>query len=241
MKDWQLRKDNESMNDTAFVFLPGTLCNERVFQYQTSIFKKNVVVDLRHSPTIESMIEAVSSVSLDKFVLVGFSMGGHIAQEFALKFPQRVEKLIVIAASSWGYPAEEKKLVQGSLNLIEQGSFHGISEKRLKEYLHPVSFENLEIRQLIHEMAGTDAKEVYLRQIRATLERRTLIAEMEQLNLPVLFLGGANDQIVPIASIQSSAENMRAATFVSVDRCGHFVPLEQPAVANAKILEFVAS
>lgn len=222
------------------VFLPGTLCDERIFTHQMPIFPQHQVISLRVQTTIDEMVKSVEAVSFEKFTLIGFSMGGHIAQEFALKHPERVEKLIIIACSSEGYPVEEKKIVQGSLALIEKSKFTGITDKRLKDYLYPTSYENQEIKDLIQSMAGIDAKEVYLRQTKATLERRNLKADLKNLNLPVLFIAGAQDQIVPLESIRRSAENISGALLVEVEECGHFVPLEQATELNQTLEEFLS-
>lgn len=227
------------MKDSGLVLLPGTLCDERLYRFQEAEFPGSRVLDLRHSPTMESMIGVVESVARPEFVLVGFSMGGHIAQEFALRHPDRVERLVVIGSSSEGYPPDEKKVVLSSLPLIERGKFHGITDKRLREFLHPDAYADSEIRTLVQDMAGEDAKEVYLRQIRATLDRRDLKEEMKGLSVPVLFIGGADDQIVSIESIERSARSAKRGRFLSVPDCGHFVPLEKPEATNRAIREWI--
>ncbi len=221
------------------VFLPGTLCDERIFKFLTPLFPEHMIVDLRTPPTIEEMIKSVEQVPYEKFILIGFSMGGHIAQEFALKFPDRVEKLIVMGSSSEGYPIDERKIVESSIGLIERSKFTGITDKRLKEYLHPHSYENHEIKETIQSMAGADAKEVYLRQIKATLDRRDLKTDLKSMSLPVLFLAGADDHIVPLASIQRSADNISSARIAVIEECGHFVPLEKPQEVIKEISGFI--
>ncbi|QDK37566.1 alpha/beta fold hydrolase [Bdellovibrio sp. NC01] len=227
------------MINKVAVFLPGTLCDERLFAAQVRLFSQAIVVDLRHSDSVDQMIEAVGAVNVAKFVLLGFSMGGYIAQEFALKYPERVEKLIVMGSSSEGYPEEEKRIVESSIEIIKKGKFTGITDKRLKEYLYPSSYENTELRQVIHDMAGPDAKEVYLRQLRATLDRRELKHEMNHLSLPALFVGGADDKIVPFTSIERSANVVPKGQLAKISECGHFIPLEQPEALNKSITDFL--
>lgn len=221
------------------VLLPGTLCDERVFKNQIALFPQHEVLDLRHSSSIDEMIDVVSAVSVQKFHLIGFSMGGHIAQEFALRYPERIHRLVIIASSSLGYPVEEKKRVLSALDRIEKGKFDGISDKRLHDYLYSASYEKEDLRQLIHDMSGTDAKEVYLRQTHATLDRPDIKDRMNELIIPMMFIAGVNDQIVPLASVQESAENSPNAQFVMIKNCGHFVPLEQPEELNQHLINFL--
>ncbi len=226
-------------SDPLLVFLPGTLCDEQLWKYQTAVFPNHRVVSLRHQSSIPEMIDSVSAVEARSFVLIGFSMGGHIAQEFAIRFPERVEKLVIIAASSEGYPPEEKRKVSASLELIRRGTFTGISDRRLRDFLHPKAYANEEVRRTIHGMSGNDAKEVYLRQLEATLDRPHLLASMKDLKMDVTFIAGREDQIVPLPSITRSQQNVPNAKIFVIEECGHFVPLEHPGQLNQLLLKLV--
>ncbi len=221
-----------------FVFLPGTLCDERVWHHQTAAFKDSLVVNLRTQSTLEEMLESVSNVPFENFVLVGFSMGGYVAQEFALKFPERVKKLVLIGSSSEGYPAHEKEIILKALPQIEKGLFKGLTEKRLQQFLHPRSYENAGIRELIHSMAGQDAGEVYLRQLKATLDRRNLSKEIGQIRCPISVIAGKDDCIVSVDSILRMEKYAPRAEINVLPDCGHFVPLEKPDRVNELIYEF---
>lgn len=215
-----------------FVFLPGTLCDERVWKFQTQEFTDNIVVNLRIQNTQEAMLDAVKAVQAKRFILVGFSMGGHIAQEFALAYPERVSHVISIASSSEGYPKEEKEVSIKAKEFIKKGLFKGITDRRLKEFLHPKAYENQELRNLIHSMSGEDAAQVYLGQLDATLERRDLSKEIGSLKMPFIAIGGEDDKIVSKESILRIKDHNSAADIHIVSECGHFVPLEKPEVVN---------
>lgn len=212
---------------TPTVFLPGTLCDETLWTHQAPLFTQKQIISLRTQSTVAEMIKSVAQASFDSFNLIGFSMGGYIAQEFALAFPERVKDLVVIGASSMGYPEEEKAIVRSSIGMIRKGSFTGISDRRLKDYLDESTYTNVELRQFIQKMGGDDAKDVYLRQLEATLDRRVLLADMAQLQVPTLFVAGENDKIVSLESIKASRLNAKADLAI-VPHAGHFVPLEQP-------------
>lgn len=223
-----------------FVFLPGTLCDERLWHHQTAEFKEHTVVHLRTQSTLEAMIQAVADVPFEFFVLVGFSMGGYVAQEFALKHPARVKKLILMGSSSEGYPPHEKEIILRALPQIERGLFRGLTEKRLKEFLHPKSYEDVGIRNLIHSMAGVDAGEVYFRQLKATLDRRNLSTEIGKIRCPISVIAGKDDKIVPVESILRMERYAPQAEINVLPDCGHFVPLEKPERVNELIHEFTS-
>ena len=223
---------------SPFVFLPGTLCDERLWHHQLPVLRDTHVVNLRTQSRLDEMLKAVSDAPFASFVLVGFSMGGYVAQEFALRNPERVKALIILGSSCHGYPAKEKEIAKRMLPILEKGQFKGLSDTRLKQYLHPQSHTNSAIRDLVQEMMGSDANEVYFNQLKATLDRRDLSTEIHKVACPFTIVAGKEDQIVPVESIlKTSTYHPRANILVFTD-CGHFIPLEQPDKVNELLLQY---
>lgn len=221
------------------LFLPGTLCDETLWSEQISNFKNATVVSLRSQCSLEDMLQSVyAATSESKVILIGFSMGGYVAQEFAIKYPNKISKCVLIGSSLEGYPEKEKQIVLKFLPMIERGEFKGINDKRLKSYLYIDAYEKEEIRKKIQSMAGDDAGKVYSNQLKATLHRRNLIDEFSHIPLPILFIAGENDEIISVDSIRRSSQSTLNAKFISLKKCGHFVPLEKPKELNEILLKF---
>lgn len=225
------------MNRMPVVFLPGTLCDERLWQFQVKPLPSTWVVDLRTQKSLTAMLESVRQVPFESFVLVGFSMGGYLAQEFALSYPERVQHLVVVGSSPLGYPPHEKEIVLKSRAFIQSGFFKGITQKRLREFLHPTSYLKNELCELIKSMAGLDAAEVYLRQLEATLDRRDLTQELGRLQCPLTAIVGKQDQIIPPDTVLEFKKWVHLAEVFLLDECGHFCPLEKPDEVNQILLK----
>ncbi|MEW6056095.1 MAG: alpha/beta hydrolase [Bdellovibrionota bacterium] len=268
----------------TLVFLPGMLCDERVWAPQIEVLRANyeiIFVDLKPYDSIEGMVEAVNiavsgerdgdrprrrtrsgagvrsgrgtnsgagradsvskvgAATATKFILAGFSMGGYIAQEYALRFRENLSRLILVGVSGRGFTEEEREKHRWGKRLAEQSRFAGIPDQRLKEYLHPQSYEDVALRELIKDMAKTDASQVYLRQLKATQERRDLRAELVQVSCPVLVIGGAEDQIAPIEWMEELAGRFEDSRFVKIEESGHFVSLEKSAKVSEAIWAFL--
>ncbi len=221
------------------ILLPGTLCDERLFTHFIKAFPQTQVINLRSQKSVEEMLSSVEQVTRERFVLVGFSMGGYIAQEFVLRHPRRVKALILIGSSIEGYPEPEKEVVLKYLPMIQKGLFKGVTDKRLQQFLHPQAYAQREIRDLVQAMAGPDASEVYYRQLCATLVRRDLTHAVSELNCPTLLVGGREDQIVSAESLERSARAFLLAELRIIEACGHFVPLEKPEELHSIIHEFL--
>jgi pimeloyl-ACP methyl ester carboxylesterase len=221
------------------VFLPGTLCDERLWHFQQSAFPLSSVVNLRSQNTVEEMLQSIRAVPFESFVLAGFSLGGYVAQEFALSEPKRVTHLVLMGSSAMGYPDSERELFMKSRSLIESGLFKGITDRRLKEFLHPNAYAKPELRALIHSMAGPDAAAVYLRQVDATIHRPDLSERLKDLQCPLTAIGGMQDQIVSFEEILALKNYVPKANIQILEECGHFVPLEKPDEVNAILSEII--
>lgn len=217
---------------TPFVFLPGTLCDERLWHNQTALFKEHHHVNLRTQDNLPDMIAEVEKAPFKKFIVVGFSMGGYVALEFALNFPDRVKHVVAIGSSFLGYPAHELQVVEKAIPMIEKGLFKGITQRRMKEFLHPDSYEKAEVRDLIQSMAGPDASAVYLRQLKATLYRNNLSDKIIHLKKPLTAIGGKQDQVVLPETILEFKKAVPNSNVILLEGCGHFVPLEKPNEVN---------
>lgn len=222
-----------TMNQSIpFVFLPGTLCDERLWHHQLSLFPDSIVVNLRSQNSLQEMLDSVSDVKPEKFILVGFSLGGNIAQEFTIKFQERVQHLVLIGSSSLPYPKKEKEAAISAIPFIEKGLFKGITDRRLREFLHPKSYEDKELRDLIRSMSGVDAGVVYLKQINATLDRPDLSEKLKSITCPLTAIAGANDAIVNVEDVLILKGLNKNFKVEVVNECGHFVPLEKPEIVN---------
>lgn len=230
----------ESKKSLPFVFLPGTLCDERLWHYQQDEFPFSTVVNLRTQNTIEEMLSSIRDLSYEKFILVGFSLGGYVAQEFAISDPDRVQHLVLMGSSASGYPEKEKQAAISAKPFIEKGLFKGITDRRLRDFLHPDSYVKNELRELIHSMSGSDAGEVYLRQINATLDRPDFSESLKTLKCPLTAIAGREDKIVSVEDILKLKDlNIKNQVFI-FENCGHFIPLEKPKEVSCVLKQVLA-
>ncbi|MEK9760391.1 MAG: alpha/beta hydrolase, partial [Candidatus Puniceispirillum sp.] len=79
---------------------------------------------------IPDIAHKILAVTPDKFVLIGFSMGGYIAREICRLAPDRVEKLVLIATSSRGDTAARKVVKDATLRSID--NFSALSRNSIR-------------------------------------------------------------------------------------------------------------
>jgi pimeloyl-ACP methyl ester carboxylesterase len=175
--------------------------------------------------------------------VLGLSMGGMIAQELALGWPEMVRGLVLVATHCGGghkvLPTAEtmelfNKLLTGK-DLAEQ------MEGR-KSLFAPETLEHrpgVLARYAKVAAAYQAPPEVMQRQWEA-IQAFDTYDRLPSLAAPTLSLGGAEDRLVPPANAEILAQRIPGAKLKLIPQAGHQLLIEQPQEANAAVLEFLA-
>ena len=75
--------------------------------------------------------------------------------------------------------------------------------------------------------------------LHALRERPDSTPLLAQINVPVLVLAGADDQIAPVGGMEAMAKAIPGAEFAVIREAGHLSPLEQPREVNAAVVTFL--
>ena len=162
--------------------------------------------------------------------LVGLSMGGRIARNFALAHPERVKSL-VLANTSPGFDALTPEQVAA---FVEQ-----------RRHLDPLA----QAKRLVGPQASAEAlerlaaglravhRESYLKTVEASV-RQDRAAPVERIEAPTLVIGSSADPLYPLEIVRAMARRIAGARFVELPG-GHVSNLEQPERFNGAVLEFL--
>ncbi|MFQ6019893.1 MAG: alpha/beta fold hydrolase, partial [Dehalococcoidia bacterium] len=172
----------------------------------------------------------------------GVSMGGMIAQELALRHPQRVRTLI-LAATTYGGP----NAVMGSVDVVQAWTqlatlpYEEAYERGLP-FLYSDEFIARNKEQLIRE----GLKHAHLRpplpalrrQFQAVVQLDTY-ERLPQIRAPTLILTGTADKVVPPDNSRLLAERIPGSQLVELEDAGHGFLVEKAEESNATVLDFL--
>jgi len=175
----------------SLAFLPGTMCDERVWapvrqRLNMGFSTSYIAIETRR--TREAMFALIDSaaVSGDPLHLVAFSMGGYLALDYALSRPDRIASLVRVGSSAFGLTAEEAAERVRAITMLERHPYRGISQARLNQFVHPSHQSDPAVAGVIREMDRDLGKDVLISQLRETSTRAWLASRLLELRIPAL-------------------------------------------------------
>ena len=188
---------------------------------------------------------------INKASLVGHSMGGGVTLQFAIQFPDRIEKLVLVDSAGLG--REIHLLVRLiSLPLIgelltrpsRKGTF-----QLLKTYFYDSTLITDELVEMVYQLASLPgAQKSFLSCLRSgvnllgfrTTTIRSIIDNLTGIAVPTLVVWGKQDHILPLAHAYLAKDRIPNTELHILDPCGHIPQMERPGDFNELLLEFLA-
>ncbi|PQJ21793.1 alpha/beta fold hydrolase [Tenacibaculum sp. SG-28] len=206
------------------------MCTEALWKF---IFPKleninPIPIAITHCKSFEEINNEIAACIESPAVLVGFSLGGFIAMNFACNYPEKITKLIVIAANSSELKKKELQLRNQTITFLEKNKYAGITTTRMYQFLHEQQHKNQLLLDLIRNMDKALGKEILIRQLKATSFRSDISEKLKNIKIPVILIAAEDDRIVSFESVKTTAKNIRKSIVYKIKNCGHMIPLERP-------------
>lgn len=177
---------------------------------------------------------------IERAHVLGMSMGGMIAQEFALNYPEKTRSLILAVTNCGGreaVPAAPEVLMtlQGRGIRSPEDAFWAMA---------PFIYDANTPREIIAEdLAAREGKfvkpEDFMRQLQAIIFWQGTRSRLSNIKVPTLVLHGKNDQLIPSANAGILADQIPNAELVELENSSHIFMTDQPEKSAAAILEFL--
>ncbi|MEM6720549.1 MAG: alpha/beta hydrolase [Bacteroidota bacterium] len=221
-------------------FLSGTMCTPLLWEFVCRDLKpfECIFLDTTSATSFDEIDQLLDATLDENALVVAFSMGAYAAMHFAVSHPNRIQKMIVIAASAKGLNAKELQLRNSTIDFLEKHHYKGISTARTLQFLHPQQHQNNELIQLIKNMDAELGKEVLLRQLKATSQRIDLTQKLQNIQTKIHIIAAKEDALVKIEDIKQTQQQLAKATISILKNCGHMIPLEVPDLVHESILRF---
>jgi len=228
---------------TPLVFLPGMMCDERLFAPQIAAFKVERCVEVRPltaSDSVEALAQDVLAAAPPRFALAGLSMGGIVAMEIVRQAPERVAKLALMDTNPLAEDPERQRARTPQIEKARAGQLMEVIRDEMKpNYLFADGPNNAQIMDLCMDMAVALGPEVFIRQSIALRDRPDQSKTLRCYKGRALVLCGAEDTLCPVSRHHMMHEMLSNSVLQVIEGAAHMPTLEQPKETTAALARWL--
>jgi 3-oxoadipate enol-lactonase len=179
----------------------------------------------KHAADVKTLLD---ELKLAKINLIGLSYGSLVAQHFALLFPERLEKLILMSTFAHKTPYFEAIEVAWG-HALETGGYPLLFDVMLPSVLGEEYFKNpiipIELMRQMRAEANTDAKALF-KLMKATKERPDYREALKKITTPTIIIHGEKDLLISAHMAAEVHKSIPNSKFEIIPNVGHTLNLE---------------
>lgn len=185
----------------------------------------------------DAVVAVLDALGIEKVHLIGNSLGGGTAVRFALRYPDRAARLVLMGPGGLSLNVFAADPTEGTRRLMEFGASPGPSREKLAAFLKTLVFDRkLVTDELIDERYAYASDPAALDAMRSmgatfrdpkTFEDGMLWREAHRLRHEVLLIWGREDRVNPLDGALVALKLIRRAQLHVFGGCGHWAQLEK--------------
>ena len=231
----------------------GMLDNWQALAKEFACFFETHIVDLRnhgrsfhanqHNYEVmsEDLLSYLNTYNLDEVSLIGHSMGGKAAMNFACMYPDRVEKLVVVDISPKYYPPHHQEILSG-LKAVDRSNLTSRkdADQILSQYFSESAMRQFLLKNL-YWISSTELTfkfnlEVLSNQIENVGQALYTNALFDR---PTLFVAGQSSNYIKETDVELIESHFPDFEIVEIPKSGHWVHAENPDQFFDKVSRFL--
>jgi len=201
------------------------------------------------------MRDLLTVLGIDKVTVVGHSLGGGVAMQFAYQFPERTERLMMVAPGGMGpevtpvikaitLPGAE--LALGALTFLPVRRAGCAGMRLLSKLRVPHARDLCEVADIYEEMVDPQARAAVRHVVRAVIDWKGQVITMTDRaylteKMPLCIVWGTDDDVIPVKHAEVAAQVAPRARVEVISDCGHFPHKDHPETFVQILRDFVAT
>lgn len=208
----------------------------RVVRYDRRGYGKSSDPEMKYSH-IEDLNRLFIQLNIDKAIIFGMSSGGRLAIDFTLTYPEKVEGLVLVGAvvSGFGYTSHMQTR-GGHFDPQKYSDPVKVNEYFILDDPYEIYSENTSAKERVMKLLPGLARE---NRVPTQPASKVAVRSLSDIKVPALILVGEFD----IPDVHAHAGVINAGIADSkreiIPRSGHLIPIEQPALFNEAIMNFL--
>lgn len=199
-----------------------------------------------HHPDFDYQImaEDLKSFMEDNWIyqahIIGHSMGGKTAMQFALDYPDMVDKLVVVDIAPKKYKGGHQEIFKALFAMdLENTKNRTDAESQLETRIPEFGVRQFLLKNLSRKKEGGYAWKMNLDAIHEHYEDILANIEGDSVDVSCLFIKGGNSKYIQAEDRESIMALFPNAIITTVANAGHWVHAEQPQLLMEQVLEFI--
>jgi pimeloyl-ACP methyl ester carboxylesterase len=193
----------------------------------------------------DDVAELMDSLGIEKAHLIGLALGGCVAQEFAIKYANRVRSLVLASSSACPQADAPRSMFLGDTMLMLAQAGFGL-EMRTRTMVPWVLSEGFfdspeQVQMVVNLTLATPCPQeaVGLEGQVIAGRRHDTRDRLSEIQAPTLVIVGKEDLVLPVECSQKLAEGIPNAQLHIMNAGGHLACYEYPTRFNQTVLEFL--
>jgi pimeloyl-ACP methyl ester carboxylesterase len=196
------------------------------------------------------MRDLLGVLGIDTVTLVGHSLGGGVAMQFAYQFPERTERLVLVASGGLGRSVSPvlqaatlpgANLALSTLRLPGARTVVSCGLALLKRLDNGLGIDATDLRRLIDALPDATTRAAFIRTLRAVVDWRGQVVTMLDrcylvAGMPTLLAWGSRDSVLPVTHAHIAHAAMPRSQLEIFDGAGHF-PFRSDPSRFVRVLE----
>ena len=178
----------------------------------------------------------------EPIILCGLSMGGYTALNFAHEYPQRLRALVLCDTRAEADTPEARGKRNVNIKFTQEKGTWAITEKLLPAFVsEQTRNDNPELMKQLMEWGSSHSVATIVEALEALRDRPDTTPWLSQITVPTLLVFGEEDSLAPPEIIATLKDGIPGACLEIIPQAGHLSNLEQPAVFNRILWNFLQS
>lgn len=250
--------DNGPKNTKAIIFIHGFPFNKTMWNDQVELLRdcyRVITYDVRgHGNSgsgtekfslelfVKDLIIFMDALAIEKAILCGLSMGGYIALNAMVNFPNRFESIILCDTSCYADSVEIKEKRMKVIDSIREKGVEFYANENIKNLFAEDSYTSRKDEvNAIKDMITSTSVSTLINTLNALKERNETCSKLSEIKVPVLIMVGVEDKLTPVSAAQFMHDQIHQSELHILDHAGHLSNLENPEAFNYILNKFIVA
>ncbi|MGB0933801.1 MAG: alpha/beta fold hydrolase [Lishizhenia sp.] len=188
---------------------------------------------------VSDLKQLVDAEALNEFILLGHSMGGKTAMAYAQKYPETLEKLIVVDIGVKQYPMHHQTILAG-LNAVDLSvvKTRGEAQKAVEPYIEDLAVRQFLLKNLYWKEKGVLGWRINIPVLEAKMSN--ILAQLHKAEsfVPTLFMRGGRSNYILDEDFETISEYFPDSEIHTIEEAGHWIHAEAPKEFMDEVLGF---